>query len=98
MKVLLFACLNYCLPSTTVCIQLLFALNYCLPVSTTVCPQLTQFYEDFANFKKNLKDLEVMFKNQCNSAFEEATCVQQSTDLLESFVSLARREQITTRY
>ena len=58
----------------------------------------TQFHEDFANFKKNLKDLEVMFKNQCNSAFEEATCVQQSADLLESFVSLARREQITIRY
>ena len=35
-KVCLFACLN-CLPSTTVCPQLLFALN-CLP--STVCPQL----------------------------------------------------------
>ena len=32
--------LNYCLPSTTVCLsQLLVALNYCLP-STAVCPQL----------------------------------------------------------
>ena len=29
----------HCLPSTTVCPQLLFALNYCLP-SATVCPQL----------------------------------------------------------
>ena len=82
MKVLLSAL------STTVCPQLLLALNYCLPSTNT------QFHEDFANFKKDLKDLEVMF----NSAFEEATCVQQSADLLESFVSLARREQITIRY
>jgi len=33
-------CLYYCLPSTTVCPQLLFALNCCLP-STAVCPQRT---------------------------------------------------------
>ena len=70
MKVLLSAL------STTVCPQLLFALNYCLRSTNT------QFHEDFANSKKNLKDLEVMFKKQCNSAFEEAACVRRALTFL----------------
>jgi len=54
----------------------------------------SRWHEDFNAFKIGMKDLDVMYQNIINSAFEAVTTVQQGVELLEAFDYLAKREQI----
>ncbi|KAJ3024564.1 UNVERIFIED_CONTAM: Dynein heavy chain 2, axonemal [Siphonaria sp. JEL0065] len=54
----------------------------------------TRWHDDFNAFKQGVKDLEVMMQNTIISAFEGATTVDSSVELLEIFHHLAKREAI----
>ncbi|KAI8915474.1 dynein heavy chain and region D6 of dynein motor-domain-containing protein [Powellomyces hirtus] len=54
----------------------------------------TRWHDDYNNFKQGIKDLEVMMQNTITSAFEGATTVETSVELLEIFHHLAKREAI----
>ncbi|KAJ3217500.1 Dynein heavy chain 2, axonemal [Dinochytrium kinnereticum] len=54
----------------------------------------TRWHDDYNNFKQGVKDLEVMMQNVITSAFESATTVETSVELLEIFHHLAKREAI----
>ncbi|RKO93650.1 dynein heavy chain and region D6 of dynein motor-domain-containing protein [Blyttiomyces helicus] len=54
----------------------------------------TRWHDDYNNFKQGVKDLEVMMQNVIMSAFESATTVETSVELLEIFHHLAKREAI----
>ncbi|KAJ3242061.1 Dynein heavy chain 2, axonemal [Chytriomyces hyalinus] len=54
----------------------------------------TRWHDDFNAFKQGVKDLEVMTQNTIISAFEGATTVDASVELLEVFHGLAKREAI----
>ncbi|KAI9101992.1 dynein heavy chain and region D6 of dynein motor-domain-containing protein [Phlyctochytrium arcticum] len=54
----------------------------------------TRWHDDYNNFKQGVKDLEVMVQNTISSAFEGATTVETSVELLEIFHHLAKREAI----
>ncbi|KAJ3403337.1 hypothetical protein HDV05_007876, partial [Chytridiales sp. JEL 0842] len=54
----------------------------------------TRWHDDFNSFKQGVKDLEVMMQNVIVSAFEDATTVESSVELLEIFQHLAKREAI----
>ncbi|KAJ3123528.1 Dynein heavy chain 2, axonemal [Physocladia obscura] len=54
----------------------------------------TRWHDDFNAFKQGVKDLEVMMQNTIISAFEGATTVDASVELLEIFHHLAKREAI----
>ncbi|KAJ3195453.1 Dynein heavy chain 2, axonemal [Irineochytrium annulatum] len=54
----------------------------------------TRWHDDYNNFKQGVKDLEVMMQNVIMSAFESATTVESSVELLEIFHHLAKREAI----
>lgn len=54
----------------------------------------TQWHDDYNNFKQGVKDLENMMQNVIVSAFECATTVETSVELLEIFHHLAKREAI----
>jgi len=51
----------------------------------------SRWHEDFNAFKIGMKDLDVMYQNIINSAFEAVTTVQQGVELLEAFDYLAKR-------
>ncbi|KNC97489.1 uncharacterized protein SPPG_07404 [Spizellomyces punctatus DAOM BR117] len=54
----------------------------------------TRWHDDYNSFKQGVKDLEVMMQNTITSAFEGATTVETSVELLEIFHHLAKREAI----
>ncbi|KAI9004259.1 dynein heavy chain and region D6 of dynein motor-domain-containing protein [Gaertneriomyces semiglobifer] len=54
----------------------------------------TRWHDDYNTFKQGVKDLEVMIQNTITSAFEGATTVETSVELLETFHHLAKREAI----
>ncbi|KAJ3056563.1 Dynein heavy chain 2, axonemal [Rhizophlyctis rosea] len=54
----------------------------------------TRWHDDYNKFKQGVKDLEVMMQNIITSAFEGATTVESSVELLEIFHHLAKREAI----
>ncbi|KAG9397278.1 Dynein heavy chain and region D6 of dynein motor [Carpediemonas membranifera] len=51
----------------------------------------TGWHEDFASFKQDVKDVEVMFQNIIKTAFESATSTRTAVELLDTFSHLARR-------
>jgi dynein heavy chain, axonemal len=53
-----------------------------------------RWHDDYATFTLLVKDLEVMYTNVINTAFEGVTRVADAVALLEVFFSLARRPQI----
>lgn len=54
----------------------------------------SSWHECFNAFKIGMKDLDVMYQNIINSAFDSVTTVQQGVELLEAFDYLAKRESI----
>lgn len=54
----------------------------------------TRWHDDYNAFKQGIKDLEVMMGNIITSAFESATTVKGSVELLEIFHDLAQREAV----
>ena len=54
----------------------------------------TRWHDDYNAFKNSLKDLEVMFQNVLNTAFEGASTTDAGVQLLDAFNSLAQREAI----
>ena len=55
----------------------------------------TRWHDDYnTTFKNSLKDLEVMFQNVINTAFEGAATTDAGVELLDAFSSLAQREAI----
>ena len=70
-------------------IAALRALNY------DICDvKATRWHDDYNAFKNSLKDLEVMFQNVVNIAFEGASTTAANIQLLDAFWSLAHREAI----
>ena len=53
-----------------------------------------RWHDDYNTFKNNMKDLEVMFQNVINTAFDGAATILAGVELLDAFSSLARREAI----
>jgi dynein heavy chain len=54
----------------------------------------TRWHDDYNTFKNSLKDLEVMFQNVINTAFDGASTTDAGVQLLDAFNSLAQREAI----
>ena len=54
----------------------------------------TRWHDDYNAFKNSMKDLEVMFQNVVNTAFEGAATTGAGVELLDAFNSLAQREAI----
>ncbi|GMI21327.1 hypothetical protein TeGR_g3290 [Tetraparma gracilis] len=54
----------------------------------------SKWHDDYNYFKNGVKDLEVMYANVINTAFEGITQVSVGVVLLEIFYSLAKRETI----
>ncbi|KAL0226771.1 hypothetical protein P9112_014095 [Eukaryota sp. TZLM1-RC] len=54
----------------------------------------TKWYEGFASFKSSVKELEVVFLNTANSAFEEVSTVADSVSLLNAFHYIAYRDSV----
>lgn len=54
----------------------------------------SKWHDEFNIFKNGMKDLDVMYKNIINSAFESVTTVEQGVQMLEAFDYLAKRENI----
>lgn len=52
------------------------------------------WHDLFNTFKTGLKDLDVMYQNIINFAFEQVATVQQGVEMLEAFDYLAKRESI----
>jgi dynein heavy chain len=56
--------------------------------------RVSKWHEDYNDFKGKVKDLEVMFTNVINAAFEDNQSVAEGVALVETFHKLARREAI----
>jgi dynein heavy chain len=54
----------------------------------------SRWHEDFNSFKNGMKDLDVMYENIINLAFDSISTVPQGVDMLEAFDYLAKRETI----
>lgn len=54
----------------------------------------SKWHDEFNLFKNGMKDLDVMYKNIINFAFESVTTVEQGVQMLEAFDYLAKRENI----
>ena len=54
----------------------------------------SKWHDEFNLFKIGLKDLDNMYTNIINFAFESVTTVQQGVEMLEAFDYLAKRENI----
>eukprot|EP00397_Hematodinium_sp_SG-2012_P016516 GEMP01016853.1.p1 GENE.GEMP01016853.1~~GEMP01016853.1.p1 ORF type:complete len:845 (+),score=176.16 GEMP01016853.1:246-2780(+) len=54
----------------------------------------TKWHDDFSVFKNQMKDLEVMYMNVINSAFEVVSTVGSCVEVLDNFHQLAKRERI----
>jgi dynein heavy chain len=56
----------------------------------------TKWHDEFSVFKNGVKDLDVMYQNIINFAFESVATVQQGVEMLEAFDQLSKRETIKT--
>jgi len=56
----------------------------------------SNWHDLFNAFKNGMKDLEVMYQNIINVAFEQVVTLQQGVETLEAFDYLAKRESIRT--
>jgi len=56
--------------------------------------RVSKWHDDYHHFKNTVKDLEVMFTNVINGAFENATTVMDSVSLTETFFWLAKRDAV----
>ena len=54
----------------------------------------THWHDDFSAYKNSVKDLEVMFQNVINTAFEGAPTTQAGVKLLDAFTTLSYRDAI----
>ena len=54
----------------------------------------THWHDDFSAYKNSVKDLEVMFQNVINTAFEGAPTTQTGVKLLDAFTTLSYRDAI----
>lgn len=54
----------------------------------------SHWHDDYNVFKNSVKDLEVMYTNVMNTAFEGVTRVSEAVAVLEIFYSLAKRDAI----
>jgi hypothetical protein len=54
----------------------------------------THWHDDFSAYKNSVKDLEVMFQNVINTAFEGAPTTQAGVELLDAFTTLSYRDAI----
>lgn len=54
----------------------------------------SKWHDDYNNFKSNVKDLDVMFTNVINAAFEFNATVSEGVMIAETFYHLAKREVI----
>eukprot|EP01042_Synura_sphagnicola_P000546 gene546-588_t len=54
----------------------------------------SSWHDDYNHFKNSIKELEVMFSNVINSAFENIATVNEGAILIETFYRLAKREAI----
>jgi len=55
---------------------------------------VSKWHDDYNNFKNDVKDLEVMFTNVINAAFEHNSTVCEGVALVETFFRLAKRDTI----
>jgi dynein heavy chain len=56
--------------------------------------KVSRWHDDYSHFKNDVKDLEVMFTNVINAAFEHNVTVSEGVILTETFYHLAKRETI----
>lgn len=56
--------------------------------------KVSRWHDDYSHFKNDVKDLEVMFTNVINAAFEHNVTVGEGVILTETFYRLAKRETI----
>lgn len=56
--------------------------------------KVSKWHDDYNHFKNDVKDLEVMFTNVVNGAFEHNSTVSEGVILAETFYHLAKRETI----
>ena len=56
--------------------------------------RVSRWHDDFSLFKNAVKDLEVMFTNVINSAFENISTVPEGVLLTETFFQLAKRDAV----
>ncbi len=56
--------------------------------------RVSKWHDDYHHFKNTVKDLEVMFTNVVNGAFEHSTTVMDSVSLTETFFWLAKRDAV----
>jgi dynein heavy chain len=56
--------------------------------------RVSKWHDDYHAFKNAVKDLEVMFTNVINAAFENNSTVAEGVILVETFCRLAKREAI----
>ena len=56
--------------------------------------RVSKWHDDYHNFKNTIKDLEVMFNNVINAAFESSTTVMDNVALTETFFWLAKRDNV----
>jgi dynein heavy chain, axonemal len=56
--------------------------------------RMSKWHEDYHNFKNSVKDLEVMFTNVINAAFDNNSTVAEGVILTETFRLLAKRDVI----
>lgn len=55
---------------------------------------MSKWHDDYNSFKNDIKDLEVMFTNVINAAFEHNSTVSEGVALVETFYRLAKRDTI----
>eukprot|EP01032_Pedospumella_encystans_P030457 gene30457-34381_t len=56
--------------------------------------KVSRWHDDYSHFKNDVKDLEVMFTNVINAAFEHNVTVGEGVILTETFYHLAKRDTI----
>eukprot|EP00981_Chlorochromonas_danica_P004175 scaffold838_cov160-Ochromonas_danica.AAC.12 len=56
--------------------------------------KISKWHDDYNHFKSDVKDLEVMFTNVINAAFEVNATVREGVVLVETFYHLAKRDII----
>lgn len=56
--------------------------------------KISKWHDDYNHFKNDVKDLEVMFTNVMNAAFEVNATVSEGVLLVETFYRLAKRDVI----
>lgn len=58
--------------------------------------RVSRWHDDYHHFKTSVKDLEIMFTNVINAAFEQNITIQEGSALLATFNTLAKRDVVKT--